>query len=108
MNINCKGHFTVATPGTPAALSTDPAAVASKLFFQAIPGSTGKTYVGIPAMNKTTLNGVVRILSPDSSGGFSETFEIESQDGENSIRLSDYAIDADTAGEGLLVTYWVE
>jgi hypothetical protein len=48
------------------------------------------------------------VLWPNASGGFSENFEIESQDGENSIRVMDYAIDADVAGEGLLVTYWTE
>ena len=43
------------------------------------------------------------MLWPNSAGGFSESFYIESQDGENSIHLNDYAIDADVAGEGLLV-----
>ena len=42
------------------------------------------------------------------TGGFSENFYIETQDGENSIRLADYAVDAEVAGEGLLVTYWTE
>jgi hypothetical protein len=108
MTFNCTGRLNVATPGAPVRLSTDPAAVASKLFFQVIPGLTGKTYVGAPTMTKASLGGVARILWPNSAGGFSETFEIEAQDGENSIRLMDYAIDADVAGEGLLFTYWTE
>ena len=108
MTINCKGRVNVATPGTPVRLSTDPTVHASKLFFQAIPGLTGKTYAGVPSMTKATLAGVARILWPNPSGGFSENFEIESQDGKNSIRVMDYAIDADVAGEGLLVTYWTE
>jgi hypothetical protein len=108
MTINCKGRVNVVTPGTPVPLSTDPTVTASKVFFQVIPGLTGKTYVGVPGMAKATLNGVARILWPNSSGGFSETFEVESQDGEDSIRLANYAVDADVAGEGLLVTYWTE
>ncbi len=108
MTVNCKGRVNVAAPGTPVPLSNDPSETASKLFFQAVPGLTGKTYVGIPAMVKATLAGVARVLAPNSSGGFSESFEIESQDGRNSIRLMDYAIDSDVAGEGVLVTYWVE
>jgi len=108
MNIVCKGRVNVATPGTPVALSTNPREVASKLFFQVVPGLTGKTYAGIPAMTKSTLAGVARVLWPNAAGGFSETFYLESQDGENSIHLSDYAVDADVAGEGLLVTYWTE
>lgn len=108
MTMNCKGRVNVATPGTPVPLSTDPAVTANKVFFQVIPGLTGKTYVGNPAMAKSTLAGVTRILWPNASGGFSETFYLESQDGTNSIRLKDYAVDADVAGEGLLVTYWTE
>jgi hypothetical protein len=108
MTFHCTGRLNVSTPGTPVRLSTDPAAVASKLFFQVIPGLTGKTYVGAATMATASLSGVARVLWPNSTGGFSETFEIESQDGENSIHLMDYAIDADVAGEGLLVTYWTE
>lgn len=108
MNIYPLGRISVPAPGTPVPLSTDPAATASKLFFQVIPGLTGKTYAGLPNMTKATLAGVARVLWPNATGGFSETFYIESQDGENSIRLSEYAVDADVAGEGLLVTYWTE
>jgi hypothetical protein len=108
MNINCKGRVNVTAPGTPVPLATDPSITASKLFFQVIPGLTGKTYVGVADMTKGTLAGVARILWPNASGGFSETFYVESQDGTNSIRLKDYAVDADVAGEGLLVTYWQE
>ncbi len=102
------GRVNVSTPGTPVPLSTNPAATASKLFVQVIPGLTGKTYLGSATMTKATLGGVARILWPNSGGGFSENFCLESQDGTNSIRLKDYAVDADVAGEGLLVTYWTE
>jgi hypothetical protein len=108
MTINCKGRVNVTTPGTPVPLSADPSVRAAKLFFQVIPGLTGKTYVGVPGMTKATLAGYARVLWPNSAGGFSETFFIESQDGEDSIRLVDYVVDADNAGEGLLVTYWTE
>ena len=62
MTINCMGRVNVATPGTPVPLSTDPTVTASKLFFQVIPGLTGKTYVGRPAMTKATLAGTARVL----------------------------------------------
>ncbi len=106
MNIYSKGRVNVTTPGTPVPLTTDPTIRACKLFFQVIPGLTGKTYVGLTNMTKGTLAGVARVLWPNASGGFSETFQVESQDGSNSIFLSEYAVDADVAGEGLLVTYW--
>ena len=102
------GRVNVSTPGTPVPLSTDPKQRASKLFFQVIPGLTGKTYIGKPGMNKATLAGVSRILWPNASGGFSDQFFLETQDGADSIPLSEYSIDADVAGEGLLVTYWTE
>ena len=108
MHMNLKGRVNVTTPGTPVPLTTDPTATAAKIFFQVIPGLTGKTYIGGPALNKSTLANVARVLWPNATGGFSETFALESQDGQNSIRLAEYAVDADVAGEGLLVTYWTE
>lgn len=108
MNIYPLGRINVPTPGTPVPLSTDPTATAAKLFFQVVPGLTGKTYIGSSNMSKATLGLVSRVLWPNTNGGFSETFYIESQDGGNSIRLAEYAVDADVAGEGLLVTYWTE
>ena len=106
MTINTNGRINVTTPGTPVKLSINHTLVANKLFFQAIPGLTGKTYVGIPSMTKASLSGVARVLAANNTGGFSETFLVEGQEGENSIHIADYAIDADVAGEGLLVTYW--
>lgn len=108
MIINCLGRVSVAVPGTPVPLTTNPATTASKLFVQVIPGLTGKTYLGSKTLTKSTLAGVARVLWPNPTGGFSENFFLESQDGTNSIPLAEYAIDADVAGEGLLVTYWTE
>jgi hypothetical protein len=106
MIVTAKGRLNVTTPGTPVPLSTDPKVTACRLFFQVVPGLTGKTYVGVPGMNKATLSGVIRVLWPNSAGGFSETFSVESQNGTDSIRVADYVVDADVAGEGLLSSYW--
>jgi hypothetical protein len=106
--MNALGRVNVVTPGTPVALTGNTSLTASKLFFQVVPGLTGKTYIGRPSMAKSTLAGVARVLWPNAAGGFSETFSIQAQDGENTLRLADYAIDADVAGEGLLVSYWTE
>ena len=108
MTLTSMGRVNVSTPGTPVPLSTNPTQLVSKLFLQVIPGLTGKTYLGKPGMNKTTLAGVSRILWPNATGGPSDQFLLEAQDGTDSIPLAQYAIDVDVAGEGLLVTYWTE
>jgi hypothetical protein len=108
MQINTLGRVNVATPGTPVPLTSDPTIAASKIFVQVIPGLTGKMYFGIPAMTKATLSGVARVLWPNSAGGFSENFWVVAQDARNSLHLAEYAVDADVASEGLLVTYWTE
>ena len=54
---------------------------ASKIFFQVIPGLTGKGYVGKSGMVRATLAKVIRVLWPNSGGGFSDSFFLESQTG---------------------------
>src|SRR5579862_9727476 len=98
MIIKSLGRVNVPVPGTPVPLTTNAAIVVSKLFVQVIPGLTGKTYLGSATMTKATLAGAIRILWPNTSGGFSENFFLESQDGTNSISLAEYAVDADVAG----------
>jgi hypothetical protein len=50
----------------------------------------------------------VRVLWPNASGGFSDSFYIESQQDSDVLNLAEYYVDMDVAGEGLLVTYWTE
>jgi hypothetical protein len=107
MTINPLGRVNVLTPAPRAAVDVHHNDRLKNLF-QVIPGLTGKTYIGKAGMNKATLAGVTRILWPNTSGGFSEGFFLETSDGADSLRLSDYVVDADVAGEGLLVTFWQE
>ncbi|MDQ2900078.1 MAG: hypothetical protein M3Y07_09790 [Acidobacteriota bacterium] len=108
MTLTSMGRVNVAAPGTPVPLAHDSNSRASKIFVQVIPGLTGKAYVGTPGMNKSTLAGVVRILWPNSTGGFSDQFFLETDDGNDGLPLTEYAIDMDVAGEGVLVSYWTE
>jgi|SRR5690349_24544216 hypothetical protein len=108
MTANPLGRINVATPGTPVPLSADPKLRAAKIFFQVIPGLTGKGYVGKSGMVRATLANVVRVLWPNASGGFSDSFYIESQQDSDVLNLAEYYVDMDIAGEGLLVTYWTE
>jgi hypothetical protein len=108
MTLTSLGRVNVATPGTPVPLSTDPTLRVNKLFFQSIPGLTGKCYIGTPAISKSALSNVVRVLVPATSSVAADQMEISSKDGRDSLYLNQYAIDADVAGEGLLVSYWQE
>jgi hypothetical protein len=106
MTVTTLGRVNVTTPGTPVPLSTDPTQRVSKIFAQVVPGLTGKGYLGKSNLIRATLAGVIRILWPNSGGGFSENMLIESSDGTDSLNLAEYFVDMDVAGEGLLISYW--
>ncbi len=106
MTVTTMGRVNVATPGTIVPLSTNPVQKVARIYAQVIPGLTGKGYLGKSNLNRSTLAGVARVLWPNSGGGFSDSFEVSSGDGQNSLVLSEYFVDMDVAGEGLLVTYW--
>jgi hypothetical protein len=108
MTVTTVGRVNVTTPGTLVPLSTDPTQRVSKIFAQVVPGLTGKGYLGTSNLVRTTLAGVIRIFWPNTAGGFSENMLIESSDGTDSLNLSEYFVDMDVAGEGLLVSYWTE
>lgn len=108
MTVTTLGRVNVATPGTPVPLSTDPTQRVARIFAQVVPGLTGKGYLGKSNLTRATLAGVIRVLWPNSGGGFSENFMVESADGTDSLNLSEYFVDMDVAGEGLLVSYWTE
>ncbi len=106
MTLTAMGQVTIATPGTPVPLSTNPTKHVSKIFIQVIPGLTSKAYVGQRGMNKGTLAGVARVLWPNPTGGICDQFLLASDNGMNSLPLSEYFVDMDVAGEGVLVSYW--
>lgn len=108
MTLTALGRVNVATPGTPVPLSIDPTLRVCKVFFQSIPGTTGKCYVGTPQMSKSALTQVVRVLVPATASVVADQFGIEPHDGRDAVYLNQYAIDADNAGDGLLVSYWTE
>jgi hypothetical protein len=101
MTLTSLGNIAVPTPGTPVALSTG-SSTAARLVIQTAPANTGRTYLGLTGMNKFTLDGVTRILAA------SDRYEVNTADGTDGISISQLVIDADNAGEGLLVSYWTE
>jgi hypothetical protein len=108
MTVTSLGRLNVTTPGTPIPISTDPTVRAAKIYFQAVPGLTGKGYIGKKGMVKAALTNVIRVLAPNPTGGISDAFFLESHQDANVLNLSEYYIDMDVAGEGLLISYWAE
>ena len=104
------GKITVTTPGTPVQVATS--GQAARIHFQAT-GNTGSVYLGISGMSKPT-TGVLKIFPPAPAAcqiaplDASRELDLwsQSQEAIDSQSLLSYWIDADVAGEGLLVSYW--
>lgn len=104
------GPVTVPVPGTPV-LST--AAIPSPqtparytchaALFQARSLNTGKVYIGSATMVKATLAGVIAVLAIPSDSSI-PSFSIALTLAPAGITLSDLYIDADVAGEGVLLS----
>lgn len=105
------GLIAVPSPGTPVQICTDNTLEVSLIMVRTVPGFTGRTYVGLAGMNKSsaTMPGVIRIFSEPPASGPQDGEVIPPASGghSNVIRASDYWIDADVAGEGLIVTCYV-
>lgn len=86
----------VAGPGSPG-LSTMHA-----LILSALSTNTGKVYIGVLGMNKTTLAGCIVVL-PVPTVNLIPAFSISLTHGANALSLSDIFIDADVSGEGVLL-----
>jgi hypothetical protein len=100
------GKVAVATPGTPVRVTTDTALRAHRMRFAVLIGEVGRVFLGVQGMNKATGAGVIKEFWPTGAGGgVADDLVIESAAGE--LRPSDYYVDANTAGEGLIVAYWI-
>lgn len=109
----CLGRVNVPTSGTPVPLASQ-YTPCKRIRVSVIAGLSGKMYFGanpinpasIPAINQSTLTGVMKQLWPNSAGGVDDDYELYSTDGSSTLNLQDYAIDAQISGEGLIVSYW--
>jgi len=100
------GTVTVASAGTPVPLSTDTMVRACTILVATIPGFTGNIYFGGAALNQGTLAGVMIKFNAPAVWGQPDHFILQTQDARNSLRVSDFFIDASVSGEGALVTYF--
>lgn len=99
------GRIAVSTPGTPVRVTSDTSIRAHRIRFAVVIGETGRVFLGVDGMNKATGASVVKEFWPTGAGGgVADELVLESAAGD--LRPSDYFVDANTAGEGLIVAYW--
>lgn len=106
------GKTTVVTPGIPVQVSV-PAAVAGPanpglssvhaILIQALPTNLGKAYVGTAGLDKSALTKCLVVL-PIPTINLLPTFSISLTAAANALSLLDLWIDADNAGEGVLIS----
>jgi len=100
------GKIAVSVPGTPVPLTTDTTLRVAKLRFAVVIGETGRVFLGVEGMNKATGTGVIKEFWPTGAGGgIADEIVLESASGDL-LRPADYYVDANVAGEGLMVAYW--
>lgn len=111
MPIICKGAIVVPVPGTPVQVTApsvgggtngNPFAIHG-VMFQALPTNTGKVYIGVADMNKSTYANVAAVL-PIPTTNFLPTFSTSITIAPMALTLLEFWIDADVADEGVLVT----
>jgi len=105
------GKIRVTTPGTPVRITTDTTLRATIVRFSVFIGGTGRVYLGVQGMNRTTGVGVIKEFWPTTAaGGIADELILEAPViGSHSLfRLSDFYVDADVANEGLLVSYFAK
>ena len=107
MTVNSVGKISVATSGTPVQVSTNLSLYVNRVRFAVVIGQTGRVFLGTSGMNKTTGAGIVKEFWPTGAGGaIADSWEIHDPTGANTLRLADFWVDANTAGEGLMVSYF--
>lgn len=104
MPISSIGKVTVSTAGTPVQVTstiTDCQAIS----IQALAANTGKIYVGLKNMNKTTLVGVVAVLAVPTTNIIPSFNAYQPQIA--GLNADAFYVDADVSSEGVLVAFLI-
>lgn len=99
----------VATPGTPVAISSvlpTPGKHISihGIMFQALPENQGLVYIGFESMDIMTRTNVLAFLAIPTTN-FIPTFSAALTIAPNGLNLGQFYVDADQAGDGVIITY---
>lgn len=103
MTVQTLGKVAVPTPGTAVPLSATPLRV-WKVRVQGVISETGQVHL----MNTT--GDVIKTFWPTGAGaggGRADEYEMDAGEEGNAIDLKQYSLDAQIAGEGALLTYWI-
>lgn len=99
------GLITVASAGTPQQVVATHTPCHSYIV-QAAQGNTGRIFVGVKGMNKSTLVGVLYIIgAPASATATPPSFSNSNAVQMNGFDLQNLYLDADNGGEGATVAY---
>jgi hypothetical protein len=103
------GPTRVAVPGAPVQISAPVGTALSDrptchaCIIEALPENTGKIYIGLSGLNKTTRANVLLIL-PVPTANVLPSFSSAMAQAANAINLTDFWIDADQPTDGVLVS----
>jgi hypothetical protein len=108
MQAKTLGKIAVPTPGTAVQVSalSGIAGECARIRFEAVMGNTNATFVGVTGLVGSTLANCIKQLAKPTAGAPPDFFELDTEDNTNTLNISDYYVDATTAGEGVLVTFW--
>lgn len=99
------GLTTVTTAGTPVSVVV-PASIrppsCHAFIITARPANTGKIFIGLSGLNKTTFAGVLAIL-PIPTVNDLPTFSASLSGPANALSLDDLYLDADVSGDGVII-----
>ena len=105
-NLFSLGKVTVPIPGTPVALTVpttiNPPSVHA-ILIEVLATNTGKIYIGLAGLNKTTLAGVLIVLAVPTANSL-PTFSIAVTQAANALSLPQLRFDVDNANDGVLVS----
>jgi len=98
----------VPTPGTPVRATTNLPVAEQKLrvhgvLIQALPGNTGRVYIGTSALNRAAFTDLYAVLAVPS-GAALPSFSTALTLAPNAINVGDFYIDCDVASDGVIVT----
>lgn len=106
------GKITVPAAGTPVNVPVPPSVAGPgspglttvhAFVVQALAANTGKVYIGIAGLNKSTLANVLIVL-PVPTANLLPAFSVSITAAANALSLSDLWIDVDNNGDGVLLS----